>query len=632
MRSTPVAEAGGERGSALILAVLITVILSLLGISYLLMAQTENTIAENERNSLLALYVAEAGARLAVGWFNDPSSTGYFVPGVSQVTRTDRLLDHDGDPATPRVLAVSGDAAKPLYKDAAVTPSGLFDRPYRSALGDTFLGIETGTDPDPSYATKGPDLVVTQSHLDAINDALFPGFPSPDLRAKIARIELYSPPVVSIGGVDTRMGIATIKVTGGVFIYPGTTDERQIATRVVKAVVNEIPVPAPAGPLQSCSTLDYTGSFEIHWGTASSQGNADLGLTSGNVDNKSNTGVPYNLNDPFTYISGADTLASWATAHDNEEIEDPWFKFVAGGALANIGTFAPFPGDPQPWHYTSPGSTSLDHTNLFQNTVMNCPEFDYGLWKAIAQSGNKNHYYFKYDGGGNFRLDGTGPPVDFMTASDGLEGVIFFDTADGQPPNGLAYSDPGTNLTPDVEIDSTTGWQGVQGFLYVNAKSFTTTGTGGIGSLRTIIPPGEPGDGSGFVNLDYPGTLKGTYRIKDGTVNFETFQDPVTGDWWCTDASQCDSTARTPSLTPVKDEYGLPFQETVIVDGVFYTSGVISAKGNAKYFGSVIAEQGVLDGGGTPEFWFDESLVKGNWPRKGMNLPRVVVTSWQTDL
>ena len=46
----------GEEGSALILAVLITVILSLLWISYLLMAQTESTIAENERNSVLSLF------------------------------------------------------------------------------------------------------------------------------------------------------------------------------------------------------------------------------------------------------------------------------------------------------------------------------------------------------------------------------------------------------------------------------------------------------------------------------------------------------------------------------------------------------------------------------------------------
>src|SRR5438128_6520483 len=124
----------GEQGSALITSVLTTVILSLLGISYMLMAQTENTIAENERNAATALYVAEAGARLAVNWFNDPSSTGYLVPATGQVDRTLRLLDTDNNPATPRILAASGDCTKPVYKDASCTPSAVFDRPYRSGL------------------------------------------------------------------------------------------------------------------------------------------------------------------------------------------------------------------------------------------------------------------------------------------------------------------------------------------------------------------------------------------------------------------------------------------------------------------------------------------------------------------
>ena len=39
----------GERGSAMVLAILVTVIMTLLGVSFLMMAQTENRIAENEK-------------------------------------------------------------------------------------------------------------------------------------------------------------------------------------------------------------------------------------------------------------------------------------------------------------------------------------------------------------------------------------------------------------------------------------------------------------------------------------------------------------------------------------------------------------------------------------------------------
>ena len=115
--------------------------------------------------------------------------------------------------------------------------------------------------------------------------------------------------------------------------------------------------------------------------------------------------------------------------------------------------------------------------------------------------------------------------------------------------------------------------------------------------------------------------------ISNATAVGQSFTD-ATGEVWCTDMPNCPAGP----ASPIKDNYGLPFQDFVVMDGVFYTSGTFTAKGNARYFGSLIAQQGVLDGGGTPELYFDESLVKGNWPGKGRSLPRVVISAWQTDL
>lgn len=614
--STGIVPRRGEEGSALILAALVTVILSLLGLSYLMMAQTENTIAENERNSAAALYVAEAGARLAVGWINDPTSTGYLVPALGDLDRTKRIFDHDSNSGTARVQGTSGDASKPLYKDATQTLSLLFDRPYRGALADTFLGIETGTDPDVTFAAMGPDVIVNAAFLTTINDTLFPNFPSPFLRARITRIEIYQPPILSIGGNSTRMGIATIKVTAGVFQYPGTASERQIATRITKAVVNEIPVPGPVGPLQSCSGLAYNGDFKIHWGTGTSVGNADVPVA-GQLDSKMLSGLPYALNDPFTYINGGTTLASWAAAHANEVVEDPWFKYISGGTIDSAGNT-----NPQPWPWPSSPDLDKEHSNLFQNTVVNCPTFDYALWKQIAQSGLKNNYYYKWVSGTNYSLDGTGTSTDYRTLTNGKGGIFFFDTQDGLAPNVA-----GTNLTPAISL-SGSGY-GVSGFVYVNSANYATTGLGGL--LTTYFPPGEPSDGSGFVNFDYPGSTANNYVIKT-TGNFETFQDPVTNIWYCTDAATCTSGSRTPAGVPVKDTTGLPFQTDAVLNGVLYNSGTFETQGNAKYFGSVVAQRGVIDGGGTPEFWFDERLIKGEWPPKGMSIPRVVISVWQTDL
>jgi len=604
-----------EEGSALILAALVTVILSLLGLSYTMMAQTENTIAENERNSATALYTAEAGARLVVGWFNDPTATGYLVPGTGAVDRAKRVYDHDLNTATARVLAAASDSTKPIYKDGSFTTTGLFDRPYRSALAETFMGIETGTDPDASFADKGPDLIVNQSHLDTLNNALFPNFPSPALRARITRIEVYGPPMLTIGATLTRMGVATVKVSAGLFIYPGTASERQVATRIAKVVVNEVPVPGPVGPLQSCNTMGYNGAFEIHWGQGTSMSSADI---PSNLDVKVPSGLPYALNDPFTYINGGTTLASWATAHNNQTLEDPWFKYVAGGTVDEAPNT-----NVQPWPWNAATALDAEHSNIFQNTVVNCPTFDYNQWKWIAQSGLRNNYYYKWVSGTNFSLDGTGPSTDYAAITDNKAGIFFFDTKDGLVPDVA-----GTNLTPQIDING--GTYGTQGFLYLNVANFRTTGVSG--RVRTILPPGEPGDGSGFVNIDYPGALGGAYTIRQGTVNFETFQDPVTGDWYCTDAATCTSASRTPAGTPVKDNYGLPFADDVIVDGVMYIAGTFETQGNADYFGSVVAQRGVIDGAGNPAFWFDERLIKGQWPPKGMAIPRVVITSWQTDL
>ena len=151
----------GERGSALLIAVLVMVILTLLGISYLMLAQTESQIAENELNAQQALFIAEAGARSVLNWFNDPTGTGYKVPTAAQVNRSIRWYDHDGNPGTADVLGVAGDPAKPVYRDGT---DDLFDKAYRGSNFLAFMGEEShagGDEGPPLFAfagqSSGPD-------------------------------------------------------------------------------------------------------------------------------------------------------------------------------------------------------------------------------------------------------------------------------------------------------------------------------------------------------------------------------------------------------------------------------------------------------------------------------------------
>src|SRR5262245_62343455 len=101
MRGERSDKRSGERGSAMILAVLVMVMLTLLGISFLLMAATENRIAENERLGLQALYFGESGVRVVKRWFDYPASANNLInPPLNVIDRSLRWIDDDGDPAT----------------------------------------------------------------------------------------------------------------------------------------------------------------------------------------------------------------------------------------------------------------------------------------------------------------------------------------------------------------------------------------------------------------------------------------------------------------------------------------------------------------------------------------------------
>jgi Tfp pilus assembly protein PilX len=64
-----------ERGSALVIALLIMVIMTLLGLAFILVGETEARIARNQRDMSQAQFVAEGGARMVKNWFERPDST-----------------------------------------------------------------------------------------------------------------------------------------------------------------------------------------------------------------------------------------------------------------------------------------------------------------------------------------------------------------------------------------------------------------------------------------------------------------------------------------------------------------------------------------------------------------------------
>ncbi|HWS71090.1 MAG TPA: hypothetical protein VN605_03205, partial [Thermoanaerobaculia bacterium] len=78
------------------------------------------------------------------------------------------------------------------------------------------------------------------------------------------------------------------------------------------------------------------------------------------------------------------------------------------------------------------------------------------------------------------------------------------------------------------------------------------------------------------------------------------------------------------------DRDGALVQLSPSLDGILYIEGGNKTTGNAVYFGSLLIRKD-FDNAGNPDVWFDEKLIKGDWPPKSFNFPRVYISAEQTD-
>ncbi len=142
-----------------------------------------------------------------------------------------------------------------------------FEKPYRGSPALTFIGTEDH--PDLRISETGSSG--EQAYLASLNASIFPSFPAGVQRARISQIDVYSPPIIVTAGQRQRYGIATIRVIAGVYEQARNGDGGiRIATRMAKAVLNELPIPGPLGPLQSNINIDFGGNFTVHWGKVTS--------------------------------------------------------------------------------------------------------------------------------------------------------------------------------------------------------------------------------------------------------------------------------------------------------------------------------------------------------------------------
>ena len=264
-----------SRGSALLVSLMVIVGLSLLGLGFVAISETESAIAKNEQNALQTQAVAEAGAKMAVEWFQDPgwSETNAAMPLNSDATIASQAIPTAGAIKTTRTVSDASGNYVGVYKPQ--TKQKLCDKPYRQDNGDRFYGDEDHADVIINRTT----LAAT---IDNFNNKLLAsdGNTATDLdmlAGEVTEIRIFAPPIVNgelINGFwrgGARYGVATIKVTAQQFQDPAN-HRGIISSHSVRLVVGELPLPIPAGPIQGDANVSFGGNFRVHWGMETSRG------------------------------------------------------------------------------------------------------------------------------------------------------------------------------------------------------------------------------------------------------------------------------------------------------------------------------------------------------------------------
>lgn len=248
-----------QRGSALLVTLMVIVGLSLLGLGFVSISETESAISINQRNYNQVLSVAETGAKAVVEMFQHPDGAedAGMLPDNLDIFKNIRYQDVGG------TLQAVG-----RYKPD--TSWLLFDKPFKPLNIHRFLCSE-----------ENPDVIIDRStaqgiaYLDQLNEALF----TDSEGGEITEILVYAPPITAAvtnaqncfdGGI--RFGLATIRVTGRKFDNSGNKEDANvIAQRTVKATIAEWPFPGPQGPVQSNANIATGGNLGVHWGKMTSE-------------------------------------------------------------------------------------------------------------------------------------------------------------------------------------------------------------------------------------------------------------------------------------------------------------------------------------------------------------------------
>jgi hypothetical protein len=134
MKRNPVVRPRQERGSIIVIALLLMVLLSLLGVTLLTVASTEHSMAFNALNSEGALTAAEAGVNQAISQLSSNAQTSMQAIPVTDVGPSWKYRSGRRTDAAPQALTFVGSRTEAGYSLAVGTgynPSGFAFHRYQ---------------------------------------------------------------------------------------------------------------------------------------------------------------------------------------------------------------------------------------------------------------------------------------------------------------------------------------------------------------------------------------------------------------------------------------------------------------------------------------------------------------------
>lgn len=538
--SKPAASRSRDRGSALIVSLMVLVGLSLLGLGFVTISETESAISVNQRNALQTKAIAEAGARAVVEWFQSPTwaRTAGIMPTNSPAPagmKRDRILET---------------VNRGVYKPDSTQL--LFSKPYRPAVGNRFYGDDATADILVNDTIDATTMTNLNTYLFGANSRV---------NGRITEIKVYAPPMV--GGTFTdgfwnngeRYGTATIKVTAEK--WSAATGGRLLSSSIVRLVVGEFPLPIPGGPIQTASNANFGGAFDVHWGLQAALGSLNTAKTGNPIPYANAFERPhFERGHPTDPLNGYDAEV-WPVVAGSTYDSAPYLSELLGKGFSDPWTENRARGTvdicpcPQYAYTVAEGGKQYaafqnQTTTVFPvSRAVTFPTIIYDVWKRIAIQGRgqKGIYYFTFDAGsGNFRRNGQGtarPVAEWVNTVSGANlgaGFYFFDTRDGTNPQ---LTGGGTNtaiLTPDLSWNSSdyNGTFIMKGFIYLNAGQYKTTGAGGSAPTLPYNMPGEMYRDIGFRRITGAAGAAGAWQLVGGAFVHEGGGD---GQWSYQDAN-----------------------------------------------------------------------------------------------